>query len=217
MFNSIAPDYDRFNSWASFGLHQRWRRELIRHIPQGARVLDLATGTGDVAFLAAESGHSVVGLDFSEEMLARARSKDRENKIRWVQASAHRLPFSDRSFGCITSAFALRNIRGTLDAVFQETFRVLQLGGKALHLDFGRPSAPLARWGHRLHLQVGVPLIGQWICRERWPKGYLTDTIEGFFGPQEVAARLQKAGFKQVRHIDLLWGAVRVYEGVKLT
>src|ERR1017187_5050267 len=75
MFDRIASDYDRFNAWASLGLHRHWRRELLRRMPADARVLDIATGTGDVAFLAAQAGHSVVGLDFSERMLAIARKK----------------------------------------------------------------------------------------------------------------------------------------------
>src|SRR6266403_1633630 len=73
MFDRIASDYDRFNAWASLGLHQHWRKALIRRVPEGARVLDIATGTGDVAFLAAQSGHAVVGLDFSERMLSQAK------------------------------------------------------------------------------------------------------------------------------------------------
>jgi len=215
MFNAIAPSYDRFNSWASFGLEDRWRRKLVSRIPKSSRVLDIATGTGAVAFLAFKAGHRVVGLDFSQEMLARARTKDKAQKIRWIQSSAHKLPFSDRSFTCVTSAFALRNIRGTLEAVLRESFRVIQNGGKVLHLDFGRPTAPLASWGHRLHLQVGIPFIGQLICKERWPKNYLETTIQQFYGPQEVIKKLQQAGFEDVRCTDILWGAVRLYEGTK--
>jgi demethylmenaquinone methyltransferase/2-methoxy-6-polyprenyl-1,4-benzoquinol methylase len=215
MFNAIAPDYDRFNSWASLGLHQRWRKELVRRIPSPCRVLDLATGTGDVAFLAVESGHSVVGLDFSEAMLEKAKAKDTSQKVRWMNGSASRLPFSDRSFGSVVSAFMLRNVRGTLDAVFKENFRVLIDGGTVLHMDFSRPDTPWARWGHKLHLKVGIPFVGQWICGERWPKNYLEHTIESFFTPVEIMERLQKAGFRKVRHHDILWGAVRIYEGVK--
>ena len=77
MFDRIASDYDRFNAWASLGLHQHWRRTLLRRVPKGARVLDIATGTGDVAFLAAQAGHAVIGMDFSERMLAKAREKDK--------------------------------------------------------------------------------------------------------------------------------------------
>lgn len=215
MFDSIAPDYDRFNAWASLGLHQHWRRALLRRIPEDARVLDVATGTGDVAFLAASAGHSVVGLDFSERMLQIAREKDPQGRIRWVNAPADRLPFSDRSFGCVTSAFALRNLRGSLEAVFKENFRILRSGGKVLHLDFGRPTSALSRWGHRLHLQFGIPLIGQWVCGSRWPKGYLENTIQEFYEPQEVVRRLEEAGFSGVRHTPFSWGVVQLYEGTK--
>src|ERR1039458_7988887 len=80
MFDRIAGDYDRFNAWASLGLHQHWRRELLGHVPRDARILDIATGTGDVAFLAARHGHAVVGLDFSDPMIAIAKEKDAGRK-----------------------------------------------------------------------------------------------------------------------------------------
>lgn len=215
MFDDIAPAYDRFNAWASLGLHHRWRRVLVDQIPSGARVLDIATGTGDLAFMAARAGHQVVGLDFSERMLAQARAKDSEKAVRWIAGSADKLPFSDFSFGCVTSAFALRNLRGCLEKVFQENFRVLRSGGKVFHLDFGRPQSVLSRWGHQFHLNVGVPLIGQWICGESWPKGYLAGTIERFFEPNEVELKLKEAGFTEVRHTSLLWGVVQLYAGTR--
>src|SRR5262245_46672747 len=93
MFDRIAADYDRFNSWASLGLHHYWRRRLVDRIPAQSKVLDIATGTGDVAFAAAQSGHMVVGLDFSERMLVQAREKDSAHAIRWVNGSADHLPF----------------------------------------------------------------------------------------------------------------------------
>ena len=215
MFDELAPDYDRFNAWASFGLHQSWREAMIRRIPAGARVLDLATGTGDVALLAGARGHEAVGLDFAERMLAIAKEKDKKGRIRWVQGEADHLPFSDRSFGCVTSAFALRNLRSCLDVVFQESFRVLQVNGKTLHLDFGRPASPWVRWGHRLYLAFGIPLIGQAVCGARWPKRYLENTIHDFYEPPEVENRLRAAGFSAVTHRPLLGGVVQLYEGVK--
>ncbi len=215
MFDRIASDYDRFNAWASLGLHHHWRRTLLKRIPQTGRVLDIATGTGDVAFLAAHAGHSVVGLDFSERMLVKAREKDKEGRIKWMNGSADKLPFSDRSFECITSAFALRNLRGCLDAAFAENLRVLREGGKVLHMDFGRPKSALSRLGHQAHLQFGIPLIGQMVCGERWPKGYLENTIRSFYEPQEVISLLQKAGFKQVTHTPLSFGVVQLFEGIK--
>ncbi len=215
MFDRIASDYDRFNAWASLGLHQHWRRALVGRIPEGARLLDIATGTGDVAFLAAQRGHAVVGLDFSERMLARAKQKDKTGHIRWMNGSADRLPFSDRSFGCITSAFALRNLRGCLEQVFRENFRVIRNGGKVLHMDFGRPTSAISRWGHRMHLSFGVPLIGQWVCKSNWPKGYLENTIQEFYEPRQVVEMLEQAGFEGVRHTPLSLGVVQLFEGTK--
>jgi demethylmenaquinone methyltransferase/2-methoxy-6-polyprenyl-1,4-benzoquinol methylase len=215
MFDRIASDYDRFNAWASLGLHHHWRRLMIARIPKDARVLDIATGTGDVAFLAAEAGHAVVGMDFSERMLAKAKEKDPTGHVRWMNGSADHLPFSDRSFGCITSAFALRNLRGCLEATFKENFRVLRTGGKVLHLDFGRPQSLLSRWGHRVHLSFGVPLIGQWVCGERWPKGYLENTIREFYEPAQVTQLLERAGFSQVRYTSFSFGVVQLFEGTR--
>jgi demethylmenaquinone methyltransferase/2-methoxy-6-polyprenyl-1,4-benzoquinol methylase len=215
MFDRIASDYDRFNALASLGLHHHWRRALLKRVPAQARVLDIATGTGDVAFLAEAAGHAVTGLDFSEQMLSKAREKDKGARIKWVNGSADHLPFSDRSFDCMTSAFALRNLRGCLEGVLAENFRVLRNGGKVLHMDFGRPSSTWSRWGHRMHLNFGVPLIGQWICGERWPKGYLESTIREFYEPAQVVELLTRAGFEEVRFSPLSFGVVQLYEGLK--
>jgi demethylmenaquinone methyltransferase/2-methoxy-6-polyprenyl-1,4-benzoquinol methylase len=215
MFDGIAPEYDRFNTLASFGQHHRWRNTLVQEIPACAKVLDIATGTGDVALAAAANGHEVVGLDLSEAMIERARRKDVENSVLWMTGSAAKLPFAAGRFGCVTSAFALRNFRSCLDTVFQETFRVLQTGGQVLHMDFGRPRAPWIRWGHQLHMMVGVPLIGRWLCRGRWPTGYLENTIQAFLEPVEVEDRLEAAGFINVRHRSILGGVVRLYKGTK--
>src|SRR5258708_28302498 len=117
MFDRIAPEYDRFNTLASFGLHQGWREALVRQIPVGAKVLDIATGTGDVAFMARTHGHEVVGVDFSERMISRARAKDKEGSVLLVTGSAEALPFADRRFECVTSAFALRNFGSCLAGV----------------------------------------------------------------------------------------------------
>ena len=184
-------------------------------VPLDARVLDIATGTGDVAFLAARYGHAVVGLDFSERMIAMAKEKDAGGRILWVNASADKLPFSDRSFGCVTSAFALRNLRGCLESVFKENFRVLRTGGKVLHMDLGRPTSALSRWGHKVHLNIGIPLIGKWVCGERWPAGYLENTIREFYEPVQVCDRLTKAGFSDVRCRTLSFGVIQLYEGTK--
>jgi demethylmenaquinone methyltransferase/2-methoxy-6-polyprenyl-1,4-benzoquinol methylase len=215
MFDRIAPQYDRFNALASLGLHQGWRKTLVQEIPAGSRVLDIATGTGDLAFMEREYGHDVTGLDFSQAMIDRARAKDKAGSIQWVAASADALPFAADAFDAVTSAFALRNIRTRLSEVFKENFRVLRPGGRVLHLDFGRPRFPLMRWGHRLHMNLGVPLIGKLLCGDRWPKGYLENTIDGFFSPSEVEDYLEHAGFVNVSHQPVMNGVVHLYRGTR--
>ena len=215
LFDAIAPEYDRFNAWASLGLHQHWRRTLVSRIPQGAEVLDIATGTGDLAFLEARRGHRVTGLDFSEPMLARAQSKDTHHAIRWILGSAFKTEFPDSSFDCITSAFALRNLKSNLRGLFAENFRLLRKNGKVLHMDFGRPPAGPLRWGHRLHLEIIVPTIGKWLCGNRWPDKYLETTIENFEAPSTVEQLLKEAGFSRVGHSPLLWGVVQLFEAIK--
>ena len=113
------------------------------------------------------------------------------------------------------SSFALRNLRSCLLATFCENYRVLKTGGSVIHLDFGRPESPLPRFGHRVHLRVGVPLIGQWLCGGRWPKHYLETTIAEFDSPEALQKKLRDAGFQEVRATPLLWGTVMLYEGVK--
>lgn len=188
---------------------------MVNQIPPGSHVLDLATGTGEVAFLEHASGHAVAGIDFSRLMLAKAREKDPRGSIQWVLGSADCLPFGNQTFGCVTSAFALRNFGSLVGQVFKESFRVLKTGGRALHLDFGRPTSRLSRWGHRLHLRAGIPLIGRWICGELWPKQYLEKTIEFFYDPAEVEKRLADAGFSDVHHTSFCCGAVVLYQGTK--
>ena len=148
-------------------------------------------------------------------MLAKAREKDTRGRVRWMNGSADHLPFSDNSFQCVTSAFALRNLRGCLEAAFKENFRVLRNEGKVLHMDFGRPTSALSRWGHRMHLRFGIPLIGQWVCGDSWPKGYLETTIREFYEPSQVTELLEKSGFTDVTHTPLLFGVVQLFEATK--
>ena len=145
MFDRIASDYDRFNAWASLGLHQHWRRALFKHAPARSAYPRYCDRDGRCGF----SGRPVRAYGCRAGFFrtdARQSAGKRPGsgppsarQIRWMNGSADRLPFSDRSFECITSAFALRNLRGCLEAVFKENFRVLRAGGKVLHMDFGRP------------------------------------------------------------------------------
>src|SRR5690349_14999574 len=138
MFDRIAPVYDAMNRVMTAGLDQRWRRETVDAVVRpGDRVLDACCGTGDLAVAAARAGGKVTGLDFSEQMLVRARKKDSE--IEWVQGDLLELPFEDGSFDAATVGFGIRNVED-VEVALRELRRVLRAGGRLGILEITRPS-----------------------------------------------------------------------------
>ncbi len=221
LFDLITPRYDLFNRVASFGLDQGWRArtiESLRLVP-GMRVLDLASGTGDLAALAATHLAplgTVVACDLSHPMLAQAQRKlSRQPAAYWhvqyTQARAEGLPFADSSFDAATMGFALRNV-SDLEAVFQELFRILKPGGHLALLEFGRPRNPVMRAGHLLWLSTAIPLIGLLTTGALWPFLYLRRSILRFMPPEEVVRHLGAAGFTQALANPLTGGAVLIYQ-----
>lgn len=157
MFDALVPEYDRFNRISSLGLDVGWRRELTRMFQPGARILDVGTGTGDLAKELAGSASEVIGVDFAEKMVAAAADKLRaEKKIQFQVASADDLPFGPRSFDGIASAFVVRNLHhgGVLGRSFREFFRVLRPGGQMVHLELARPPRGVLSWGHQAYLKL---------------------------------------------------------------
>jgi demethylmenaquinone methyltransferase/2-methoxy-6-polyprenyl-1,4-benzoquinol methylase len=207
MFDRIAPVYDAMNRVATVGLDGRWRRETVRAVvTPGARVLDAACGTGDLAREAAAVGARVTGLDFSREMLARARRKAPE--LDWVEGDLLALPFANGSFDAATIGFGLRNA-ADLEAALQELRRVLRPGGRLAVLDLTRPAGPLrvfyALWFDRL-----LPALGRVL-----PGGaaytYLPASVRRFPGPGELASAIEAAGFERVRHRLFAGGIVALH------
>lgn len=218
MFSTLVPEYDRFNRVSSLGLDVSWRRELVREMVGYDNVLDVGTGTGDVAAALAADGHSVAGVDFSESMITAARQKlDALNRVRFEVASADRLPFQTGSFDGITSAFVIRNLfqGGILPESLREFHRVLRPGGRMVHLELSRPPNGLLSWGHDLYLKSVLPLVGRMIFRNRWPQDYLSSTIRKFPRPQEVCQRVRWAGFDRVSHYALSGGVASLFCAVK--
>ena len=184
MFDRIAPVYDLMNRVMTAGLDRRWRRFAVREVVwPGDRVLDSCCGTGDLAVEAERRGGRVVGLDFSERMLARARSKS--GTIEWVQGDALALPFGDGEFDAVTCGFGVRNL-ADLEGGLREAARVLRPGGKIAVLEITRPRG-LLRPFFRLWFDVLVPLAGKVL-----PGGsaytYLPASVRRFPGPEDLAA-----------------------------
>ncbi len=211
MFDRIAPVYDRMNRLMTAGLDKRWRRQTAeRVVCLGDRVLDAACGTGDLALadLLAGAGE-VVGVDFSEPMLERARQKS--NAIDWVRGDLSALPFPDAGFQAATVGFGLRNVPD-LDRALRELRRVLEPGGRLGILEMTRPRGPLAPF-YRLWFDRLVPLAGKLI-----PGGsaytYLPASVRRFHTPNELAVRMARAGFEQIGYRLFAGGIVALHTGV---
>ena len=191
MFDGIAPVYDIMNRLMTAGLDRRWRRLAVSEVVwPGDRVLDACCGTGDLAVAAEQRGGRVVGLDFSERMLDRARRKS--GTIEWVQGDALALPFADREFDAATVGFGVRNLED-LEAGLRELNRVLRPAGQVAVLEITRPTGVLRPF-FRLWFDVLVPVAGRVL-----PGGkaytYLPASVRRFPGPQDLSALLVHAGF----------------------
>ena len=210
MFDRIAPVYDLMNRLMTAGLDQRWRRLTVREtVSAGDRVLDACCGTGDLAVAARRAGAGeVVGLDFSEPMLERARRKDAS--VEWLQGDLLELPFPDASFDAATVGFGVRNV-DDLGRALAELRRVLRPGGRVGILEITQPRGPL-RLFYKLWFDVLIPLAGKIL-----PGGkaytYLPASVRRFPGPAELAALMGEHGFADVAHRRLGGGIVALHTG----
>jgi demethylmenaquinone methyltransferase / 2-methoxy-6-polyprenyl-1,4-benzoquinol methylase len=209
MFDRIAPVYDAMNRTMTAGLDQRWRRLTAEAVVRrGDRVLDACCGTGDLALAAARAGGTVTGLDFSEQMLMRARRK--APGLEWLRGDLLGLPFPDESFDAATVGFGVRNV-DDLERALAELRRVLRSGGRLAILEITRPRGGLAPF-YRLWFDGAVPLMGKLL-----PGGaaysYLPASVRRFPGPEELAALMRTAGFEDVHYRLLGRGIVALHVG----
>ena len=211
MFDRIAPVYDVMNRVMTAGLDRRWRKLAVREVVwPGDRVLDVCCGTGDLAVEAERRGGRVVGLDFSEQMLERARTKS--GTIEWVRGDALNLPFADGEFDAATVGFGIRNL-DDLDRGLRELLRVLRPSGKLAVLEITRPRGVLRPF-FRVWLDAMIPLAGRFL-----PGGkaytYLPASVRRFPGPEDLSKLLESAGFRDVRYRLLGGGSVALHTGEK--
>ena len=210
MFDRIAPVYDLMNRVMTIGLDQRWRRLTVREVvAAGDRVLDGCCGTGDLAIAARQAGAlEVVGLDFSERMLERARRK--APQVDWVRGDMLALPFDDGAFDAATVGFGVRNV-ADLERGLAELRRVLKPGGRIGILEITRPRGPL-RLFYRLWFDVLIPLAGKIL-----PGGkaytYLPASVRRFPGPEALAELMRAHGFADVTYRRLGGGIVALHTG----
>jgi len=222
MFEAIAPTYDLLNSLLSANVHKRWRPAAVRWagFQPGDRVLDVATGTGELALVLARTvgpAGQVVGVDFCAPMLALGRRKAAHRKrlgIRFLLGAAEALPFPDGTFDGATMGFALRNVTDVLRTL-QEMARVVRPGGRVVNLELTRPHHPWLRWLYDFYSRHGLPWVGRVLSRHREAYTYLPHSIRNFLSVEEVKDLMREVGLDSIQVYPLTGGIATVHVGVK--
>lgn len=219
MFGSIVPRYDAVNSLMTLGLDRQWRRRTVSMAqPRDTIALDIATGTGELAFeLIRQGARTVVGADFCLDMLHAANLKMArsgiDGRISLLTADAMRLPFPNATFDCVVNGFMLRNV-DDLQVTFVELCRVLRDGGRLVCLDLTRPRGALQRF-FRLYISAFVPLLGFVVARNYGAYRYLFDSLTIHPDADRLAKMLLEAGFADVDYELTGFGTVAIHRAVK--
>ena len=223
LFSGLPDDYDRVGAVMSFGQDPRWRRALVEALApaEGMRILDVATGTGMVAFALAARGATVVGLDQSEAMLSRAQARldatpRLADRLSFRAGEAEALPFADGEFDALSFTYLLRYVDDPA-ATMRELARVLKPGGRIAMVEFGVPGDPWLRRLWRIHTRAGLPLLGRAVSREWYEVGrFLGPSIERFHAAVPDLPELwQGAGITEVRQRAMSFGAGIVVVGIR--
>jgi demethylmenaquinone methyltransferase/2-methoxy-6-polyprenyl-1,4-benzoquinol methylase len=216
MFDRISGFYDVMNSVMTAGLHHRWRARAadLAAVGPGDSALDVACGTGDLAIELARrvgAGGEVIGSDFSEEMLERARAKAPE--LTWEWGNALELPYASGRFDAATVGFGARNF-SDLDRGLAEMARVVKLGGRVVVLEITTPRKPPLSTFYRVWFDHVVPLIGR-LTGEQEAYTYLPSSVRRFPGPEGLAAAMQRAGLSEIRWVLTAGGIIALHVGTK--
>jgi ubiquinone/menaquinone biosynthesis methyltransferase len=218
LFATIADRYDFITGFLSFGRDRHWKRRLVAaaHITAGDRVIDLACGTGDIAFAAAARGADAVGLDITPRMidLARAKRRPGTGRPQFLVGDMMALPFAAGSADVVTTGYGLRNVPNLSDAI-DEIARVLGPGGRVLSLDFNRPRSPIVRAVYLSYLTVVGSALGWVLHGDPDTYRYIPESVKRYPGAEGVADLLRARGFDAVRVIPLMGGLMTLHAGVK--
>ena len=213
MFDRIAKVYDRMNGVMTAGMHHRWRDRAVElaAVGPGARALDVATGTGDMAVALRARGADVVGLDFSESMLELARAKAPD--VHFQAGNALSLPYSDAQFDAVTVGFGARNF-SDLDTGLSELTRVTRPGGRVVVLEITTPQNPPLSWFFRVWFDSVVPRLGR-LAGDPDAYTYLPSSVRRFPGPPDLAQRMAATGLSDVRWVLTAGGIIALHVGTR--
>ncbi len=221
MFDTISTNYDGLNRVISFGIDVKWRKKVIEMVSatNPEAVLDIATGTGDLAISLAKTGAKrIVGLDLSEGMLAVGREKIADEKltgkIEMIQGDSEALPFEDNSFDAITVAFGVRNFEN-LEKGLSEIFRVLKKGGIFVILETSVPTKFPFKQGYNFYTKNLLPLIGKMFSKDKVAYSYLSESAAAFPYGEKLNNILRETGFIDVRHHPQTMGVATIYSASK--
>jgi demethylmenaquinone methyltransferase/2-methoxy-6-polyprenyl-1,4-benzoquinol methylase len=220
MFGRIARRYNLMNRLMTFGQDQRWRRFVVKQarLPDGGVLLDLATGTGDIAFEAVKksSDVNVVGADFSLPMMVVGQQQPLGHRVAWCGADAMHLPFPSNTFDAVTSGYLLRNVID-IDRTLKEQLRVLKPGGRIVVLDSSPPRQNILKPFINLHLKYGIPLLGRLVAGKDAADAYryLPESTQAFKTPKDLANLMREAGIVNVSFQMFMVGTIAIHWGEK--
>lgn len=218
MFDDIAGRYDLMNRVMTLGQDQKWRRFVVSCMgePEHGKTLDLATGTGDIAALVEETypGATVLGGDFSLNMLKEAQRRFSDRNIQWQACDANCLPFEDDTFDAVTFGYLLRNVDDSL-VVLKEVHRVLKPGGRVVCLDTTPPEKNMLYPFIRFYFRFGIPILGRMLADDEAAYAYLTGSTMDFHSAEELAELFSAAGFTDVGFKKFMFGTIGVHWGSK--
>jgi demethylmenaquinone methyltransferase/2-methoxy-6-polyprenyl-1,4-benzoquinol methylase len=216
LFATIAPRYDLITRVLSFGRDRHWKVRLVdlAGVEPGTRLLDLACGTGDIAFEAARRGAAAVGLDITSGMIDLARAKPEGASVAWLVGDMATLPVASGSFDRVTTGYGLRNTSNLTHAL-ADIHRVLRPGGLLLSLDFDRPENALLRGVYLTFLTVFGSTLGFVLHGDPDTYRYIPASIRRYPGARGVCDMMRTAGFRDIRHVPVLGGLMAIHVAVK--
>ena len=223
VFTRVASKYDVMNDLMSGGMHRLWKAAMMDWLAPrpGQRLLDVAGGTGDVAFrfLKRAPGATATVLDMTESMLVSGRARADADKLArqldWIVGDAMALPFADKSFDVYTISFGIRNVT-RIDDALREAYRVLRPGGRLMVLEFSRIPNNAAQWVYDRYSFNVIPVMGQIVAKDRESYQYLVESIRKFPDQESFASVIRAAGFDQVKYRNLTMGVAALHSGWKI-